>query len=120
MLAMMAGAGFVSGTTPQLTPRDVRIEVPAESLFGSLPVNRSLTVSIHVQEPPVNRGEPLVAVFETPSSAPYVVPLEIDHARHHYSATVDLGRLSGTMGTPPKATALQVLIGRRQGLHVAE
>ncbi|MGB4895324.1 MAG: hypothetical protein WBO94_12510, partial [Nitrospira sp.] len=99
---MMAGAGFVSGTTPQLTPRDVRIEVPAESLFGSLPVNRSLTVSIHVQEPPVNRGEPLVAVFETPSSAPYVVPLEIDHARHHYSATVDLGRLSGTMGTPPK------------------
>jgi hypothetical protein len=118
MLAMMAGAGFVSGTTPQLTPRDVRIEVPAESLFGSLPVNRSLTVSIHVQEPPVNRGEPLVAVFETPSSAPYVVPLEIDHARHHYSATVDLGRLSGTMGTPPKATALQVLIGRRQGLHV--
>jgi hypothetical protein len=49
MLAMMAGAGFVSGTTPQLTPRDVHIEVPADSLFGSLPVNRSLTVSIHVR-----------------------------------------------------------------------
>ena len=118
MLAMMAAAGFVSGTTPQLTPRDVHIDVPAESLFGSLPVNRGLTVSIQVPEPPVSRGEPLVAVFETPSSAPYVVPLEIDHTRHHYSATVDLGRLSGTMGTPPKATALQVLIGRRQGLHV--
>ena len=118
MLAMMADAGFVSGTTPQLTPRDVHIDVPAESLFGSLPVNRGLTVSIQVPEPPVSRGEPLVAVFETPSSAPYVVPLEIDHSRHHYSATVDLGRLSGTMGTPPKATALQVVIGRRQGLHV--
>lgn len=118
MLAMMAGAGFVSGTTPQLTPRDVRIEVPAESLFGSLPVNRSLTVSIHVPEPTVLREDTLVAVFETPSSAPYVVPLEIDRSRHHYSATVDLGRLSGTMGTPPKATALQVLIGRREGLHV--
>jgi TonB family protein len=118
MLAVMAGPGFVSGTTPQLTPRDVHIEVPADSLFGSLPVNRSLTVSIHVPEPTILRGDTLVAVFETPSSAPYVVPLEIDRSRHHYSATVDLGRLSGTMGTPPKATALQVLIGHRQGLHV--
>lgn len=118
MLPMMAGAGFGSGTSPQLTPRDVRIEVPAENLFGSLPVNRGFTVSIHVPEPTVLRGDTLVAVFETPSSAPYVVPLEIDHSQHHYSATVDLGRLSGTMGTPLKATALQVLIGHRQGGHV--
>lgn len=118
MLAVAADAGYVSGTTPQLTPRDVHIEVPANTLFGSLPVNRGLTVSIHVPEPPIRRGEALVAVFETPSAAPYVVPLEIDHSRHDYFATVDLGRLPGTMGTPLKATALQVLIGRQQGLHV--
>lgn len=115
---MVADAGFVNGMTPQLTPRDVHIDVPADSLFGSLPVNRGLMVSIQVPEPTVLRGDTLVAVFETPSSAPYVVPLEIDFSRHHYSATVDLGRLSGTMGTPPKATALQVLIGRRQGTEV--
>ena len=118
MLTLMTDAPGVNGTTPQLTPKDVHIEVSADSLFGSLPVNRGLTVSVDVPESPVRRGERLVAVFETPTSAPYTVPLEIDHARHHYSATVDLGRLSGTLGTPPKATTLQVLIGRQQELHV--
>ncbi|MCS6317267.1 MAG: energy transducer TonB [Nitrospira sp.] len=114
----MADVGHVSGTTPQLTPRDLQIEIPAESLFGSLPVNRGLTVSIHIPKSPVLQDTPLVAVFEMPSSAPYTVPLEIDHARHRYSATVNLGRLSGTMGTPLKATVLQVIIGHQQGLHV--
>ncbi|MDR4481364.1 MAG: energy transducer TonB [Nitrospira sp.] len=114
----MTDASGVNGTTPQLTPKDVHIEVSADSLFGSLPINRGLTVSVEIPESPVRRGERLVAVFETPTSAPYTVPLEIDHARHHYAATVDLGRLSGTLGTPPKATTLQILIGRQQDLHV--
>lgn len=114
----MTDAPGVNGTTPQLTPKDVHIEVSADSLFGSLPINRGLTVSVDIPESPVRRGERLVAVFETPTSAPYTVPLEIDHARHHYAATVDLGRLSGTLGTPPKATTLQILIGRQQELHV--
>lgn len=118
MLALMGQAISVNGSTPQLTPQDLRIEVPADSLFGSLPVNRGLTLSIHIPEAPVRPGEPLVAVFETPASAPYTVPLEMDPDRHRYYATVALGRLSGTMGTPPKATAVQILIGRQQGLHV--
>ena len=118
MLALMADVGHVSGTTPQLTPRDLQIEIPADSLFGSLPVNRGLTVSIHIPKSPVLQDTSLVAVFEMPSSAPYTVPLEIDHARHRYSATVNLGRLSGTMGTPLKATVLEVIIGHQQGLHV--
>lgn len=114
----MADVGHVSGTTPPLTSRDLQIEIPAESLFGSLPVNRGLTVSIHIPKSPVLSDTPLVAVFEIPSSTPYTVPLEIDHARHQYSATANLGRLSATMGTPLKATVLQVRIGHQQGLHV--
>jgi TonB family protein len=118
MFALIGQATPGSGLPPQLMPQDLRIEIPADSLFGSLPVNRALTLSIHVPEAPVRPGEPLVAVFETPASAPYTVPLEIDPDRHRYVATVELGRLSGTMGTPPKATAVQILIGRQQGLHV--
>jgi len=118
MLALVTDVGHVSGTTPQLTPRDLQIEMSAESLVGSLPANRGLTVSVHISTSPVLQDTPLVAVFEMPSSAPHTVPLEIDHARHRYSATVNLGRLSGTMGTPLKATALQVLIGHQQGSHV--
>ena len=118
MLALMGAATGANGTASRLTPQDLRIEIPADSLFGSLPVNRRFTVFVQIPEPPAGRNDELVAQFETPGSAPYTVPMEIDHDRHHYSATVDLGRLSTTMGTPPKATALQIVIGHQQGLHV--
>ena len=118
MLALMGAASGANGATSQLTARDLHIDIPAESLFGSLPVNRNLTVFIDVPELPTGRSEPLVVLFEAQDSAPYSVPLEIDHDRHRYSAIVDLGRLSSTMGSPPKATALRITIGRQQGLHV--
>ncbi len=118
VMSALPGATSANGATSQLTPRDLHIDIPAESLFGSLPVNRNLTVSVQISEPPAGRSEPLVALFETQDSAPYSVPLEIDHDRHRFSATVDLGRLSSTMGSPPKATALRITIGRRQGLQV--
>ena len=118
MLALMGAATGASGTTQQLTPQDLHIDIPPDSLFGSLPVNRNLTVFVHVPELQTGWNEPLMVLFESPNSAPYSVPMELDHDRHRYSATVDLGRLSSTLGTPPKATALQVVIGRQQGLHV--
>lgn len=118
IIALLGNATWVAGTPPPLTPQDVHIEVPADSLFGSLPINRGLTVSIHIPEQPSGRGEPFVAVLESPAFVSYTIPLEIDPARHRYSATVDLGRLSTTMGDPPKATPIQILIARQQGLHL--
>ncbi len=118
VMSALPGTASANGATSQLTARDLHIDIPAESLFGSLPVNRRLTVFVQVPEPSAGRSEPLVALFETQDSAPYSVPLEIDHDRHRSSAIVDLCRLSSTMGSPPKATALRITIGRRQGLHV--
>ncbi len=99
-------------------PQDVHIEVPADSLFGSLPLNRGLTVTIHIPEQSFRQGEPFVAVLESPGFASHTIPMEIDQARHRYSATVNLGRLSTTMGTPPKATPIQIEIARQRGLHL--
>ncbi|MBI4002342.1 MAG: TonB family protein [Nitrospira defluvii] len=117
MIVLIGNATWVAGTPP-LMPQDVHIEVPADSLFGSLPINRGLTVSIHIPEQPSRHGQPFVAVLESPAFAPHTIPLEIDPDRHRYSATVDLGRLSTTMGTPPKATPIQVQIARQRGLHL--
>jgi TonB family protein len=99
-------------------PQDVHIEVPADSLFGSLPLNRGLTVTIHIPEQSFRQGEPFVAVLESPGFASHTVPMEIDQERHRYSATVNLGRLSTTMGTPPKATPIQIEIARQRGLYL--
>lgn len=120
LVGVLASTSWVDGAATPLTPRDVHIEVPADSLYGSLPINRGLTVSVHIPEQPTSRGEPLVVSFESPASAAYTVPLDLDRDRHRYAATVDLGRLSTTMGDPPKATPIQIVIARRQGLHVEE
>ena len=98
-------------------PQDLHIEVPSDSLFGSLPTNRGLTVSIYIPEQPHRPDEPFVAILESPASA-HTVPLEIDQDRHRHSATVDLGRLSTTMGTPSKATPIQIQIARQRGPHL--
>lgn len=115
MLALAGAAPAANGTTVPLAPQDLQIELPADSLFGTLPINRRLTIFVHVPNAPAWQGIPLLAQFEIPDTAPYVVPLDMDHDRRGYSATVDLGRLPSTMGTPPKATAIRVLIGRPRG-----
>ncbi|CAE6702979.1 MAG: TonB family protein [Nitrospira sp.] len=118
MLALAGTAPPANGTTVQLAPQDLQIELPADSLFGALPINRRLTIFVHVPNAPAWPGVPLLAQFEIPDTAPYIVPLDMDHDRHGYSATVDLGRLPSTMGTPPKATTIHVLIGRPRGEQV--
>ena len=81
-------------------------------------INRGLTVSIHIPEQPSPQGDPFVAVLESPAFASQTIPLEIDPDRHRYSATVNLGRLSTTMGTPQKATPIQIQVARQRGLHL--
>ena len=118
LLTLMGNPVGADDAGLQLTPQDLHIEMPADSLFGSLPVNRRLTLLMYIPEAPVRQDDPLVALLETPDSAPYTIPLEIDPDRHRYAATVDLGRLSTTMGSPPKATSVQIVVGRQRGLHV--
>ena len=118
MVALFGGATWVVGTPPPLMPQDVHIEVPADSLFGSLPINRGLTVSIHIPNQSSRQGEPIVAVLESPAFTSQTIPLEIDQERHRYAATVDLGRLSTTMGTPLKATPIQVQIAPQRRVHL--
>lgn len=118
MLALAGAATPASGSTVQLAPQDLQIELPADSLFGSLPINRRLTIFVHVPNAPAWQGVPLLALFEIPDTAPYIVPMDMDHDRQGYSATVDLGRLPSTMGTPPKATTIHVQIGRPRGEQV--
>lgn len=118
VLALTGGAPHANGSPIRLAPQDLQIELPADSLFGSIPVNRRLTVFIHVPDSPTWQGIPLLARFEIPDTAPYIVPMDMDHHRHGYSTTVDLGRLSSTIGTPPKATTVHILIGRPRGEQV--
>lgn len=120
LVGLLTTTTWGSGAAMPLTPQDLHIEVPADSLYGSLPINRGLTVSVTIPEQPVRPGEPLVVTFETPASTPYTVPLELDRNRHRYAVTVDLGRLTTTMGDPPKATPVQIVVTRQQGLHVEE
>lgn len=116
-VALLGNATWSAGSPPPLMPQDLHIEVPSDSLFGSLPTNRGLTVSIYIPEQPHRPDEPFVAILESPASA-HTVPLEIDQDRHRHSATVDLGRLSTTMGTPSKATPIQIQIARQRGPHL--
>lgn len=118
MLALAGAATPASGSSVQLAPQDLQIELPADSLFGSLPINRRLTIFVHVPNAPAWQSVPLLAQFEIPDTAPYIVPMDMDHDRPGYSATVDLGRLPSTMGTPPKATTIHVQIGRPRGEQV--
>ncbi len=118
ILALAGATTPAQGSTVPPSSQDLQIELPADSLFGALPVNRRLTVSIHVPNAPVWQNIPLVAQFEIPDTAPYLVPMDIDHDRQGYSATVDLGRLPNTMGTPPKATAVHIVIGRNRGQQI--
>ncbi len=118
LFILIGNAAWVAGTPSPLMPQDVQIEVPADSLFGSLPINRGLTVSIHIPEQPSRSGVPLVAVLESPAFATRTIPLEHDPDQHRFSATVALGRLSTTMGTPPKATPIQIQIARQRGRHL--
>ncbi len=116
--ACFGTATWADGTPPSLLPQDVLIELPADSLFGSLPVNRGLTVSVHIPESPSRHSEPFLVMLESPAFASQTIPMDLDPVRHRYSATVDLGRLSTTIGTPPKATPIQIQIARRRGPHV--
>lgn len=117
-IIFIGSATWAAGTPSPLVPQDVQIEVPADSLFGSLPINRGLTVSIHIPEQPFSPGETFVAVLESPAFPPHTILLESDPDRHRFSATAVLGRLSTTMGTPSKATPIQIQIARQRGLHV--
>lgn len=120
LIGLLATSTLVGGAVTPLTPQDLHIEVPADSLYGALPINRGLTVSVTVPEQPARPGESLVVVFENPASPPYKIPLDLDRDRHRYAVTVDLGRLSTTMGDPPKATPVQIVVARQRGLHVEE
>ena len=120
LLALLLSATWASSNVPRLTVKDLQIDIPADILYGSLPPNRGLTVTVRVPEQPARQGEPLVAVFESETFPQYTVPFESLPEAHRLSATVDLGRLSSTMGTPPKATAIHVAIARQRGLHLEE
>ncbi|MBS0171861.1 MAG: cell envelope integrity protein TolA [Nitrospira sp.] len=115
LLALAGATAPAQGSTVLLAPQDLQIELPADSLFGALPVNRRLTVFIHVPNAPAWDNIPLAARFEISDTAPYLVPMDMDLDRQGYSATVDLGRLPITMGTPPKATPIHIVIGRPRG-----
>jgi hypothetical protein len=82
VLALTGGAPHANGSPIQLAPQDLQIELPADSLFGSIPVNRRLTVFIHVPDSPAWQGIPLLARFEIPDTAPYIVPMDMAHNRH--------------------------------------
>lgn len=118
MLTLAGATTPANGSTVQLAAQDLQIELPADSLFGALPINRRLTVFVHAPNAPAWQDTSLLAQFEIPDTAPYIVPMDMDHDRQGYSATVDLGRLPSTMGTPPKATTIHVLIGRPRGEQV--
>jgi len=120
LIALMLSATWAGSNQPRVTAHDIQIDLPADSLYGALPPNRGLTVTVQVPEQPTRQGETLVASFEGEGLPRYTVPLEPRPDAHRLSVTVDLGRLSSTIGSPPKATVLHVSLARQQGLHLEE
>ncbi len=119
-IALMLSATWAGGNQPRVTAQDIQIDLPTDAFYGALPPNRALTVTVQVPEQPARQGETLVASFEGEGIPRYTVPLEPLPETRRLSATVDLGRLSSTIGSPPKATILHVTLGRQQGVHLEE
>ena len=116
-LFMTASATALSST---VSPQDLRIDIPENLTHGSLPTNRGLQVSVYLSEQAVRKGDTLVAVIESQAFAQQVIPLLLDTDTREFSATVDLGPISVSLGDPPKAAAIHVSVARQQGLHLEE
>ncbi len=116
--ALVAPISAFSSST--LLPIDIRVDIPRTLLFGSLPTNRGLTLSVHVHEQAAERGEQLVAIFESPAFAQQISPLVADPDRQILATSVALGPISASIGSPPKAAPVHIAIARQRGLHFEE
>jgi TonB family protein len=120
---MAAGAMLpptLHAASSKLLPGDIRIDIPRSLLFGSLPTNRGLNVSVQVNEEAADAGEQLVATFESPAFVQQVSPLIRDPERRILTTTVALGPISASLGDPPKAAPVHIAIARQRGLHLEE
>jgi TonB family protein len=102
----------------QVSPQDLRIEIPENLTHGSLPTNRALRVSVSLPEQAVRKGDSLVAVVDGQSFPQQVSSLLLNSDTNLLTTTVDLGPISVSLGDPPKAAAIHVAVARRQGLHL--
>ncbi len=116
--ALAAPISAFSSST--LSPIDIRVDIPRTLLFGSLPTNRGLTLSVQVHEQAAERGEQLVAIFESPAFVQQISPLIADPDRQILATTVALGPISASIGSPPKAAPVHIAIARQRGLHFEE
>ena len=113
-------APIVAFASSTLQPTDIRVEIPRTLLFGSLPTNRGLTLTVHVHEQAADSGEQLVAIFESPAFAQQISPLVPDPEGRTLTTTVAFGPISPSVGTPPKAAPVHIAIARQRGLHFEE
>jgi TonB family protein len=104
----------------RLLPHNIRVDIPRSLLFGSLPTNRGLSLSVQVHEQAADADEQLVAIFESPAFVQQISPLLPDPERSVLTTTVALGPISASLGDPPKAAPVHVAIARQRGLHLEE
>ena len=109
LLGGFAGLFFMTASATALSstvsPQDLRIDIPENLTHGSLPTNRGLQVSVYLSEQScLRKGDTLVAVIESQAFAQQVILL-LDTDTREFSATVDLGPISFSLGDPPKAAA---------------
>ena len=111
---------IVAAASSRLLPDHIRVDIPRSLLFGSLPTNRGLSLSVQVHEQAADAGEQLVAIFESPAFVQQISPLLPDPERRVLTTTVALGPISASLGDPPKAAPVHIAIARQRGLHLEE
>ncbi len=97
-----------------------RIEIQAPDARGSLPTGSSLTLFLHVSEGSPTQPESLVAIVEGPSLPKRLYPLVPDAQSGDLSTTVEVEVAPpGSIGEPPKAIPVSVMIARIRGMELA-
>lgn len=109
-----------AAASSRLLPDHIRVDIPRSLLFGSLPTNRGLSLSVQVHEQAADAGEQLVAIFESPAFVQQISPLLPDPEQRVLTTTVALGPISASLGNPPKAAPVHIAIARQRGLHLEE
>jgi TonB family protein len=103
-----------------MRPEDIQVDIPRALSLGALPTNRGLTLSVQVQQEPVGTTDQLVALFKSPAFAEQMSPLRPDEQRPMLSTTVALGPIAASVGNPPKAAPVHIIIARQRGAHLEE
>ncbi|MGQ0812366.1 MAG: cell envelope integrity protein TolA [Nitrospiraceae bacterium] len=125
-MVILGCCALLSDVTPsfalssRLTSHAIKITISSTSLQGALPSGNGITISVQVPYDSSHHRDTLVAIFDSPAFPQQLSPLLVDTDSSTLSTTLELGPLSGSIGSPAKAVPLHVTIARQRGMHVEE